>query len=229
MKIPYERQHDSHNNRTCGAAALTMVYRSLGLSCAQNELWDQIKSVDSFGGFYSKAHKLCLNSLEKGFDSVCFSAKDPIKAIKFCSKYSINCILGHRQFIGSKFAHFTVLVYVKDEAVFIHDPELGSKKGRNREVLFGELLDLFKSDISQGDYIAENLIIVITNKKANINKCNSCDENFPKIINCPNCNKLIPLSPSLIFGCFNPSCLENNIKNLYCPFCDAGLQFSRQK
>ena len=44
--IPYEQQHEQ---RSCGAAALCMVYRSLGLPANQSEIWQRVARPGPWG------------------------------------------------------------------------------------------------------------------------------------------------------------------------------------
>jgi len=40
--IPYEKQFDMQASRTCGAACLSMVYRSFGQEVSQRLIWPLI-------------------------------------------------------------------------------------------------------------------------------------------------------------------------------------------
>jgi len=108
MKIPYERQHDKTVNRMCGPASMVMVLRSFGESCSQEKIWNEIKVPDGKGGYYAEVNKVCQSFLDRNFNSLHLSAKDPIELLKFCHKHSVRVILGHRLNISSKMGHFTV-------------------------------------------------------------------------------------------------------------------------
>ena len=54
--IPYESQSQTENNRMCGAACLSMVYRSLGKEVPQSEIWEKIAKVNRFGSLASTTH-----------------------------------------------------------------------------------------------------------------------------------------------------------------------------
>lgn len=54
MKIRYQKQLDTVENRMCGAAALCMVYDSFGIKTTQLEIWPRISVPDSQGNMLQK-------------------------------------------------------------------------------------------------------------------------------------------------------------------------------
>ncbi|HEY3839596.1 MAG TPA: C39 family peptidase, partial [Bryobacteraceae bacterium] len=54
--IPYEKQSDPQVNRGCGAACLSMVYRSFGKEVPQAEIWPAIAKKNRFGSIASTSH-----------------------------------------------------------------------------------------------------------------------------------------------------------------------------
>jgi uncharacterized protein YvpB len=220
MKIPYEKQHDTTGNRMCGAAAMAMVLRSLNQTCSQMDLWNEIKSLDGHGNYYGKSHKLALSFLNRGFDSICISTKEPIKLLKVCFEHSIRVILGHRLEQDSNEGHFTVFTKITKDLVYVNDPALGSNGGKGRKIPHNDLLELMNGS---GE-IAKNLCIAITNSNLNFSICAICNSPIIDKVKCANCQMEISLQPTFVC-CQNLACEANLTDILFCPHCDMGLSF----
>src|SRR3989338_11043387 len=59
--IPYERQKYS---TSCGAAALSMVYQSFGLTVDQEDIWDSVRGTKN-GVVLCKKRKMCRDALHR--------------------------------------------------------------------------------------------------------------------------------------------------------------------
>src|SRR5262245_27002725 len=90
--VPYERQQDVDGNRRCGAAALCMVYRSLGLECTQEDLWPAVAA----GARNARTRLIGVDALERGFDALIVRARAPWEVLGVCVRDSIRAILNHR-------------------------------------------------------------------------------------------------------------------------------------
>lgn len=217
MKIPCEKQLEKDKNRMCGAAALSMVYRSLGLTPKDNsesfqkEIWSDTKSEDGRGNYFSLNYKLCKNALDRGLNSLIIKAKNPFKVLDICSKQSIRCILSHRYNHYGPDGHNTVLV---EKGVFtiVCDPDTGKIRKFTRP----ELETLW---IPAHPEVVGNILIAIDNKIVE-SKCEICGTQIPSKFNCINCGKEILLQPSQVLGCIQSGC-ENRIwETIFCPNCD---------
>jgi len=220
MKIPYERQHYKTGNRMCGAAVTFMVLRSFGESCSQEKIWNEIKVPDGKGGYYAEVNKVCQSFLDRNFNSLHLSAKDPIKLLKFCHKHSVRVILGHRLNISSKLGHFTVFRKIVGNSVSVNDPDLGSKHGKGREIEFSELLELMDG---KGDEVAMNSCTIVTKKTLNIECCDVCKSIIPLVAKCRHCNSTLSLEPSLFLGCLDFNCSQALVNVIFCPHCNFAI------
>ena len=222
MKIRYQKQLDTTKNRMCGAAALCMVYDSLGIKTSQLEIWPKISTQDLQGNMFAKTYLQCSNALEHGLHSIIVRAKDPWGILKLCTDNSIRAILIHRPNAISTSGHSTVLVDVTSRFVTLHDPELGPHRKIDRNKMLG--LWLKKGNICE---IEDNVLIAISNKDSGRTSCKHCGTAIPKSTRCPNqeCNKDIPLQPLEIVGCVDDACPGRTWKHIICPYCDNPLSW----
>src|SRR5438132_8149937 len=115
--IPYEKQFDPKAYRTCGAACLSMVYRSLGKDVAQAEIWSAIAQRNRFGSLASTTHLMARDALSRGFDAVAIQARHPLQALLFCRQLGIRAILNQRLKHDAPAGHYTVFVNIDDKNV----------------------------------------------------------------------------------------------------------------
>jgi len=224
VDIPYEKQEDVKTYRTCGAAALAMVYRSLGRDCSQAEIWREVAAPAPKRRWFFKqrwftdTHRLCAHALQRGLCAVTIRAKDPLRVLRLCRECSIRVILNHRQSLKSDEGHFTVLVDVTDENVICHDP----LKGPSRSVSHNDLLSLWTPKGWHCE-ITGRILIAITDAPSNKTSCAVCNMPIPASTACPNCEKKIPLQPTDVFGCVNEACPERLWERVVCPHCDEAI------
>lgn len=91
--IPYERQA---NERMCGAAALTMVYRSLKIRAAQSEVWPNVSRPNSLGETCAHTHLLAQDAQLRGLGAVVMEVRRPLEALDWCRQDDLRVILNHR-------------------------------------------------------------------------------------------------------------------------------------
>src|SRR5579871_1492680 len=123
--IPYEKQSDMPAGRTCGAACLSMVYRSFGKEVLQAEIWPAISKPNQFGSLASTTHLMTQDALSRGFAAVAIQAKHPVQALRLCQEAKIRAILNHRLRPDAGTGHYTVMVGFDDTGVTLHDPDRG--------------------------------------------------------------------------------------------------------
>ena len=75
LDIPYERQSDPASNRMCGAAALCMVYRSLGMSCSQAEIAAKLPRLEPYANAGSRTYLLAQDALTRGLSAIVLRAR----------------------------------------------------------------------------------------------------------------------------------------------------------
>jgi hypothetical protein len=221
MKIRYQKQLDLPGNRMCGAAALCMVYDSLGIKTSQQEIWPGISVRDFQGNKYAKTYLMCADALKRGLNGMIIQAKDPWAVLKLCTDDSIRAILIHRLNVDSTLGHFTVLVDVTSRFVTLHDPELGPYRKIDRN----KMLSLWLKTGNNCE-IEDNVLIAISNKDdSERTSCKLCGTAVPKSTQCPNqkCNKDIPLRPLDIVGCMDDACPGRTWRHIICPYCDTPL------
>lgn len=214
MDIPYERQQGS---RTCGAAALCMVYRSFGMDCTQLTVWDAIRTPDSSGRDYTATDRMIRDALSRGFYAAAGRATDALHTLALCKDNSIRAILSHRVNRDSDLGHYTVLIDINDEAVIVHDPD--PDRGPSRSIPRSDLLELWNPRPPQSG-ITGNILITIVNQLPPESRCSQCGQ---PSIPCPQCGNSTPLSPIPVLGCFRRQCRERIWEAVICAYCNAGL------
>ena len=115
QRIPFEKQHPGTDHRMCGAAALSMVYRSLDLSCSQQEAWGEVAQLDRTGRLAAMTHLLARDATRRGLAAVVVQATDPWAILGRAVAGEVRVILNHRLKTESSWGHYTVLVDVDDE------------------------------------------------------------------------------------------------------------------
>jgi hypothetical protein len=214
--IPYEKQKGSRADQMCGAAALCMVYRSLGLSCTQEEIWPRIGRRHPNGNWSARTYRLAGDALEQGFPALVLRARQPWAALQRCRQHAVRAILNHRVERASLSGHYSVLVDVDDKQAVVHDP----LKGPDRQLSQAELLWLWQP-LAQGSDISGNVLVAVADKATDPSACAVCGRQVPASFECPRCHRPIPLHPAAVLGCIDPDCTGRSWGQIFCPHCDS--------
>lgn len=206
--IPYERQEDS---RKCGAAALSMVYRSFGQDVRQTDLWPAI-STDKWS---AKTHLLAKDAIQRGFPAIVMQASDPLPTLGRCHEHGIPAILNHRLNPKSHQGHFSVFLGKFDDNVVIHDPFRGPACLFKPE----QFRDLWTWNIGSPE-ITGNVLVALAPEAMPAQPCPECGETMPDVRQCVACGQQIPLAVAGALGCGNPDCSRRTWRRIFCPFCD---------
>ncbi len=215
MDIPYEAQHDMTSNRMCGAAALSMVYRSLGVHYPQQEIWNAIATPDPQGALYAKTYRMTQDALNRGFLAMAVRAHDPLHMLALCKERSIRAILNHRLAEDSPLGHYTVLADIANDAVILHDPQFGP----SRPVPKQQILELWRPN-SLYPEITGNMLIAIVRTQGSKAPCLTCGHAIPQNFRCAQCGMPIDLQPAEVLGCYRVNCDARMWRGIICPYCD---------
>ncbi len=219
--IPYERQADLQSNRTCGAACLSMVYRSLGKEVPQSEIWPAIAKENRFGSMASTTHLMVQDALNRGFSALAIQVRPPLQALRFCRESGIRVILNHQLKRDSPLGHYSVFVNIDADGVTLHDPLMGP----SRHLSHAELLELWQPRTPDSEILG-NVLIGITAQPTATTECWLCRTPLPPSLDCPSCKKPFRLQPSALLGCTNNVCITRLWNYVCCPFCDFTWTFS---
>lgn len=218
-EIPYERQADADSGKTmCGAASLCMVYRSLGLDCAQEEVWPNVARPGAGGRRTARSYLLGADAQRRGLEAVTLKARSPWPALERCHRHGLRVILVHRITPQAGSGHCTVLVDVNDTEVVLHDPLLGPSRTLTRH----ELLLLWSAGWSSVD-LAGQILVAIGRPDDGGADCPQCGTAIPATVPCRRCRQPVPLRPAAALGCVAAACRERVWEYIYCPGCDAQL------
>jgi hypothetical protein len=213
--IPYEKQSEELAGRACGAACLSMAYRSFGKQVAQTEIWPAIAKQNRFGAISSTSHLLAKDAVTRGFRAIAFQARHPLQALRLCRESGIRAILNHRVQPDSPAGHYSVLVDIDGSQVVLHDPLFGAA----RRLSHAELLQLWlptpNSEIAGYVLIA---IAPITDAQAS--SCEYCHTPMPLGVGCPRCNQPVGFQPGIVMGCVRDGCIARMWNWVCCPACD---------
>ena len=213
--IPYERQADPQTNRGCGAACLSMVYRSLGKQVPQDQIWPAIAKLNRAGSLASTTHLMAQDALSRGFAAVAIQARHPLQVLRLCREGNVRAILNHRSGRDAPTGHYTVLVDLDGKDVVLHDPLLGP----SRRVPHAELLDLWKPYFPNSE-IAGNVLIAVAAGPPPAPACEFCHTPMPLGVDCPSCSKPTGLQPGVVLGCITDDCIARSWNWVCCPACD---------
>jgi len=216
--IPFERQTDAQGNRMCGAAALAMVYRSLGTTATQAEIWPRIFRRSTGGSLASATYLMCQDALHRGFASLAIQVKHPLQTLRVCRDSGIRAILSHRLREDLPTGHYTVLVDLDADDVVLHDPYYGP----SRRLAQQALLDLWRPGYPDAEITGHVLIGVAARPPAGPPSppCPECGTVMPASVACAVCDRPIALEPSALLGCVRAGCPARMWNYLCCPSCD---------
>jgi len=219
MDIPYEAQLRQGRRRWCGAAALVMVYRSLGIDCSQPAMWEAIARPSRAGRPAARTYLLAADALRRGLAAVVFEAADPWRALRRCAEHGLRAIVNHRVRADSPLGHYSVLVEIDDQHAVLHDPQWGPA----RRLARSDLLSLWLPS-GEGCEIRGRVLVAVAKPELAARLCPTCGTPPPATVVCPRCRGKIPFSPSAALGCTGASCPSREWETVFCPHCDAGLR-----
>ena len=200
----YERQMMLAGARTCGAAALSMVYRSLGHICNQAEIWTRLcKAGRTLGGI--RTYLLAADALSQHLSAAVVQAEAPWELLEVCHAAGIEVILNHRVTIQSPWGHYSVLQAINPHTAWLHDPQFGPHRPLPRD----ELLSLWQRGAQRSE-VSGNVAVLVALPPA------SAIESAASL--CPNCAQTIPFD--LLSRLRQDSGTSPIIRRVHCPGCD---------
>ena len=219
--IPYEKQSEEQTRRDCGAACLSMVYRSFGKAIPQDAIWPLIAKQNRFGSIASTTHLMALHAIGQGLSAVAFQARHPLQVLRLCCDAGILAILNQRPRAEVSTGHYTVLADLDDKYVVLHDPALG----QSRRMPHAELMQLWQPQSSPSEILG-NVLIAISAGPTPILACEFCHTAIPLKVDCPKCGKAVGLSPAPALGCIRDGCIARMWSYIACPSCDFMWSFN---
>lgn len=221
LSVPFEKQFDLQSTRTCGAACLSMVYRSFGQEVPQRLIWPLIAKKNQYGSIASTTHLMAADATTRGLSAVAVQARYPLEVLRLCRESGIHAILNHRLSPDSPAGHYTVLVDIDATHVTLHDPYFGP----SRRLTHSVLLDLWQPRIPNSEIVG-NFLIGVASDPTPTAPCEVCHTKLPPSIPCPRCKNPVSLQPGVLLGCLNASCDARMWNYLCCPVCDLTWNFS---
>jgi predicted double-glycine peptidase len=215
IAIPYEQQSLAETHRGCGAACLSMVYKSFGKEIAPGEIWPALAKANRFGEVSSTTHLMALHAMSQGFSAVTIQARHPLQVLRLCRDAGIRAILHQRPVPDVSAGHYTVLVDIDEKNVVVHDPALGP----NRRMPHAELIELWQPGSAESEILG-NVAIGICAEPSPAHVCEFCRTPMPPRIDCPRCGKTLGLSPTAMLGCIVDGCIARMWNYVACPSCD---------
>jgi Papain-like cysteine protease AvrRpt2 len=216
LQIPYEAQTDPQTNRGCGAASLSMVYKSFGKEIPQAQIWPLIAKPNRFGSVASTTNLMALHAIGQGLSAVVIQARHPIQVLRLCRDAGVRAILNHRLKANLAAGHYSVLLDVDDKDVILHDPYHGAA----HRVPHAELIDLWRPSAPVSEIVG-NILIGIAENPAALPACVFCHTAIPAQVNCPKCAKPVVLSPPAVLGCIRDGCIARMWNFVCCTACDS--------
>jgi len=213
--IPYEKQSRELPGGTCGAACLSMAYRSFGKPVEQAGIWPAIAKPNRFGTVSSTTHLMAKDAEARGFAAIAFQARHPLHVLRLCRDSGIRAILNHRVQPDSAAGHYSVLVDIDATHVVLHDPIFGPA----RRLSHAELSQLWLP--TPNSAIAGNVLIAIAPiADAPASTCEYCHTPMPLSVGCPRCGRPVGFQPPIVMGCVREGCIARMWNWVCCPACD---------
>jgi hypothetical protein len=213
--IPFEPQQTIDGNRTCGAAALTMVYRSMGLPCSQLTVWQRLAEEVRSGVKAARTHRLALDACGQGFSAVTLQAKQPAELLTQLLASDARVILNHRLDRQSRLGHYSVLLGFDGHEITIHDPH----HGPCRVLPWPEFADLWNPRKGPSEIIGW-VLVAIGPRVGEERVCNACRRALPTHCTCDRCGQRVSIGPAGAVGCCEPTRHDRLWARLFCPHCD---------
>ena len=217
------RSQPQSSARDCGAACLSIVYRSLGQEVAPGEIWPAIAKKNQFGSIASTTHLMTQDALNRGFAAVAFQAKHPLLLLRRCRDMGIHAILNHRLRHDAPTGHYSALIDVDDHNVVLHDPPYDEPVALSH----AELLELWQPHFPNSE-IAGFTLIGVAPHAVDTPACDLCGTPIPSRVECPSCNQPVGLEPRLLLGCVNNACIARAWNDICCPTCDYTWDLTRR-
>jgi Peptidase C39 family len=221
--FPYEMQSDPHANRACGAACLSMVYRSFGKEVPQAQIWPAIAKQNHRGSLASTTHLMAEDALGRGLSALVVQARHPLHALRLCHESGVRAILNHRLNRSAPAGHFSVLINIDDKSVLLHDPFLGP----SRRLSQAELLELWQPRLPNSEIVG-NVLIGVAAEPPALPACQLCRTPIPSEVECPKCKNPVSLQPAVLLGCISNACIARMWEYICCPSCDYLWDFTHQ-
>ena len=213
-----EKPSAAQNYRGCGAACLSMVYKSFGKEIPEAGIWPLIAKPNRFGSVSSTTHLMARHAISLGLNAVAIEARHPIQVLRLCRESGIRAILNHRVHPGTSSGHYSVLADIDDKNVVLHDPMFNPLPGVVRRMSHAELLQLWLP-ISANTEILGNVVVGISGDAAALT-CEFCHTAIPSRVDCPSCKKAVCLEPGAMLGCIRDGCIARMWNCVCCPSCD---------
>lgn len=211
IELPYETQSDEWS---CGAAALTMVYRSFGIASSQTGIWERIRSHGPGPRLHARAQDMVADAWGVGLHALLIEVRDPWLVLERSLQHSVRLIVNHCPDASSGIGHYSVVVGLDPESVTLHDPD-----GRPGRVLTrAEFLKLWNPTVRDRE-IPNQILIGIAETPSPLGLCPLCERISVDCMDCPGCRKVIPLQPLPILGCTSDGCPMRSWEQVFCPFC----------
>jgi hypothetical protein len=221
VAIPFERQENLQTNRGCGAACLSMVYKSFGKDVPQAEIWPLIAKQNRFGSVASTTHLMALHSIHQGLSAVIVQARHPLQVLRLCHEAGIRAIINQRAHPGVQTGHYTVLVDMDQTSVVLHDPD----RGPFRRMSHADLLRLWQPESANSEILG-SVVVGITAEPSRVPACQFCHTAIPAKVDCPKCRKGVGLNPAALLGCIREGCIARMWNYVACPSCDYVWSFN---
>src|SRR5258708_2258196 len=213
--VPFEAQMNGDGQRTCGAAALNMIYKSMGIVIPQQAVWRVISLPDAQTGRFARTYRLAFDAILRGVHAIAFKALDPIQAVQTVLAAGSSVIMNHRLQEDTGDGHFTVALSANDNSIEFHDPQFGPSQKRSTVLMRSLWQPKIDNCESSGTFLIALAPIGVPHK------CSACGVSSTDSVTCPACNVSFALQPASALGCVNTMCARRLWEAVLCPYCDA--------
>ncbi len=210
VDYPYVRQKPN----MCGAASLSMVYKSFGEDYTQDEIFEFTATpciVDGKNKPTNPIYKMAQDPINRGYYAIAIRIKDPIEFFNLFSKIKdrVRVIVSLVPGVGVSASHLMPLIDANDKDLVFNDPGKCPSYHLTRE----KFLKKWRS----------YSLVAICKDVTKAYACPVCGRSIPDNVTCSQCGKGIPLEPKEVLGCVHNECSGKMWTLLICPYCSKNV------
>lgn len=213
-QFPYVKQKPN----MCGAACLSMVYKSFGQDVTQDEIFEFTATpclgTDKRGAKHpptNPLYKMAQDPLNRGYHAIAMQAKDPMKFFLLFSRIKdrVRVILSMRP--GPGLSHLIVFTDVTKKYLMFNDP---GGKGPSYRLSREKFIKKWEPNYA---------LVAISKDVLKAYNCPVCGKSVHDKVACPECGEGIPLEPKEALGCVDDGCPGKMWTLLLCPYCSSNI------
>lgn len=159
-----------HGSAKCGATCLQMVYSYFKKPLDLETIWRSIKAGSNQNREYCSTAKMAMHGFSNGLFTIAVSSHEPVRFINTCLENDIIPIPLYRPDLTSPYAHFSVIVGIDNNTVYLNDPEQNQRRGWRVPVKTDDLV-LKMDKVENTEIITPNTFVLVSQTDVDLIPC----------------------------------------------------------